>query len=70
MADNYSIISLRSHKNKFVDLRKNARTGIDLLDNKTSDFAEHHQHLINTYNSLIDILDNAISDSKGIGKGR
>ena len=69
MSDNYSEISLKAHvtilRTKVTDIRKS----MGLLENKGSDFYEHHQNLINAYNEMISAANHFIDYSKCIGKG-
>ena len=50
-------------------LRTNMCSSMDAIKDKGSDYYEHHQHMINTYERIIDILDYAIESSENIGKG-
>ena len=67
--DNFSDIALSAVK---VSLRKkigSLRNSMELLKNNKSDYYEHHQHLINTYKGMIEVIDQGISDSQDIGRG-
>lgn len=67
--DNFSDIALSAEK---VSLRKriaSLRKSMDSLKNKDTDYYEHHRHLINTYNKMTVVIDEAIEDSQTIGIG-
>ena len=67
--DNFSDIALSAEK---VSLRKKIgllRKSMELLKNKQSDYYEHHQHLINTYKEIMEVIDQGINDSQDIGRG-
>jgi len=67
--DNFSDIALSEER---VRLRKkitSLRKSMDILQDKHSEYYEHHQHLINTYNEMIMSIDYAIEESQSIGKG-
>ena len=67
--DNFSRISLEGRKAEIVSARNSIRKSLDLISDKTSDYAEHHQHLINVYSEIIVHLNVAIIDSNSIGEG-
>ena len=70
MSDNYSEISLKTHIKILRTKVANIRKSMGMLENKKSDFYEHHQNLINAYNEMISVADNFIDNSNYIGKGR
>jgi len=67
--NNFSKITLEPMRAKLVEVRISVRRSLERLSNKTGDFAEHHQHLINTYSEMIHSIDVAIFESESIGKG-
>ena len=67
--ENFAKINLEATKQELNQKLRNVETSLGALINKKSDFAEHHQHLINTYMCMIDEIDFAIYDSESIGKG-
>lgn len=66
---NFSGLALGVKKQELMIGRKNVRSSMNSLDNKLSDYYEHHQHLINVYSDMIDTLDEAIKDAETIGQG-
>jgi len=67
--ENFSDIILSAEK---VSLRKRIRSlrvSMDSLKNKDTEYYEHHQHLINTFDEMNDLIDNAITESQSIGVG-
>ena len=68
--DNFSDIVLSKEK---VSLRKrihSLRVNMDSLKDKSTDYAEHHQHLINTFTEMMETIDSAIYESQDIGRGK
>lgn len=65
--DNFTKISLSPRKNDLVNASIIIRKSMAVLSDQASDYAEHHQHLINTYSLMIDVIDRAIEDSETIG---
>lgn len=67
--DNFSDIALSAEK---VSLRKriaSLRKSMSSLKNKDTEYYEHNQHLINTYNEILIVIENAITESQRIGVG-
>lgn len=67
--ENFSDIALSAEK---VSLRKrihSLRVNMELLQNKDSEYYEHHQHLVNTYSEMMTVIDAAIIESEDIGSG-
>ena len=67
--DNFSGIALSVEKTSLQKRIGSLRSSMELLKNKQSDYYEHHQHLINTYKEMIEVIDRAIEDSQDIGRG-
>jgi len=68
MSDNFSKTVLELMRRKNYASRKRAAISMLALKDKGSDYYEHHQHMVNTYERIIDILDHAIKSSENIGK--
>jgi|ETNvirome_6_1000_1030641.scaffolds.fasta_scaffold00894_7 hypothetical protein len=67
--DNFTQINLEPKKAQLVQSKINVRKSLEMLSDRTTDYAEHHQHLINTYSDIIDVIDQAIKESETIGCG-
>jgi hypothetical protein len=67
--ENISRITLTAEKKRLEKKIFELRKGMDLLQDKTTVFAEHHQYMINTYVDLKDRIILAIKDSEDIGRG-
>lgn len=67
--ENFSRATLSIKRDEIMRARSRVRGSMDILKDPTSEYAEHHQHVINTFNAIIDVLDRAIADSEDIGKG-
>ena len=65
--NNFSKISLKSRKIELMQATTKIRESLEILTNRSSEYAEHHQHLINTYSEMIETLDDAIKYSEIIG---
>ena len=66
---NFTKITLNNRRKEIIKERRLVVGSKDLLKDPTSEYAEHHQHVINTFNDVIGILDVAIAESEYIGKG-
>lgn len=66
---NLSELALDQTRLNLFKSRSELRGNLDSLSNKTTDYAEHIQHLINTYSDLINRLEDAIIESREIGSG-
>ena len=65
--DNFSDIALALEKVSLRNRVASLRRSMDLLKNKKTPYYEHHQHLINTYDSMALVVDRAIKESQDIG---
>ncbi len=67
--DNFTKATLEPRKADLIKARISVRKSLDGLSDNTTDYAEHHQHLINTYSEMIRSIDRAIHESSTIGTG-
>lgn len=66
---NFSEITIRHKRDGISNAIKLLQRSMDSLKDPHSDYAEHHQHVINTYRRVLDVLDEGIADSMDVGKG-
>lgn len=67
---NLATISLKERLKEFTQAASNVRKSLDSLNDKDGNYAEEHRHLINTYSTIIEILEWAIADSEIMGTSR
>ena len=66
---NLSKITLRDKRAGISKGIAELKKSMDCLKDPRSDFAEHHQHVMNTYREVLRVLDVAILESEDIGHG-
>ncbi len=67
--ENFSEITIRIKKQELEKARRSVRKSLNMLADRTSDYAEHHQHVINTLSEMIEAADNGMKESASIGTG-
>ena len=68
LKDNFTELALGVRRVELCKARTSLKNSLHVLTDKSSDYAEHHHHLINTYSEIIKILDSSMKESRSIDK--
>lgn len=66
---NFSKITLQHKRDEISKSIVSLKRSMESLKDQRSDYAEHHQLVINTYRDILHRIDDAILDSEFVGKG-
>jgi len=66
---NFTAVTLKPLRANIVKARSSVRRSLELLSDQNSDYAEHHQNLINAYNEMIDTIEYHATEGEAIGRG-
>ncbi len=67
--DNFTRITLAPLKTQLIESKKSVRHSLNILKNHETEYAEHHQLLINGYSELIDLIGKISTNADRIGEG-